>query len=309
MWNWQQWPWSPERPSAPPTAPKPESAVDAVLAERADARAKIKAIRDRADATAKLIGAVATALAGYLGVAKLSDIFPFHRASDLDTAALIGFAAAVAALVGGVIWWISLLGRVSAPVVLKTSRPVAGAAPNDLTDREVGLVDDQYDEHAKLNDAPSLEALDTYVRATIAAAGGAAGRPAPVRGLAARSGGDWTAAGDPQVLDAEIRVVLVRAVHDVVRSRYRDAFASGRARTAMALAAAGYVGLAVSTNYLVGQSAGQVTRAAECAKLVDAQLKTHLLPTEELASCRGLVPGVAGAAARSMQRAAPPTSP
>ncbi|MBO9534740.1 MAG: hypothetical protein J7513_17330 [Solirubrobacteraceae bacterium] len=295
------------------TTPKPpeKSPAETVLEERTSLRETIKAVRDRADSTAKVVGGALTALAGYLGIAKLSDVFPLHFNGGVDVLAAVGMLGAVALLVFGVMRWIALLGWVSSPVSLTPELPEELDGPNRLSKAEIALVESQFKRHALLNGVETLQELDQNIRLQRKANESAGVADANSRKTSVPLGCDgrpsaWRPNADLDVLDAEIHVVLVRAVLDIVRFRYRRAFNSHFAAKAVAAAAIGYLGLAVSSNYLVGRSSGQLTRASECAKLVDTQLKSHLKPVHELVSCKNLLPALPSAYDRSQPT---PTTP
>lgn len=252
---------APASPAAPPAPSIPATPAALAAAQLADTRDVITKTRERADRTAKLFGTIGVALAGYLGVSKLDAIFPFEPALAKWWVWLL-FALSILVFVFGIIDWVRLLGRVGAPLGLKAKEPLTqdaiGDPPNGLDATEIQLVKRVFDQHAEINGFDSLAELqaDLHRRALEL--------EPPARPSKAKT--------DEIALDnAHLRLTLARAAADVVRHRYSLAFTSVRGQSAIGLTVIGYVGLALSTAFLAGESSGTVKRASDCAALDKAQ--------------------------------------
>jgi hypothetical protein len=216
----------------------------------------MKAVRDHLRRTGTALGAVATAVLGGLGYARLHELFPVPAG---DGWWLIP-AAAVAAVLGA-LGAAGLAGRFLAAQrrVLLTSEAEgwdkAEIKDHGFTDDEHKLVSDVLGDHAREEDAASVRAVELRGMRLERAARGLPADDARRARLQAEAGR----------LHGVVRIALVRGAATVLEHRAETAFRGWVTKLALVSAVVGILGLFALADYADGQR-DLVDLRAKCAK-------------------------------------------
>jgi hypothetical protein len=209
-------------------------------------------MRQRADTTAKAVGALGTTALAGIGVSEFADLFPFHDSTESIVAALfllLGFAAMASAIA----FFTYRLWTLNEPIAA-----YARSARMELNAQEKKAVDDIYNEVARLNDTPSLLAYQ--------ARGLVMGRIASRLGSQAGSG----FSARSTVILGEVQATLARARALVVRMRTKTTLTDDRAKSMAIVFAAGLLAFALAADYLESVRTDEVSVAKSCADASEA---------------------------------------
>jgi hypothetical protein len=262
-------------PRAPlPTPVDPgEAARIALTQEAIDARADSKTVSDkirgRAEASGQGLITLGTALVGYLGLTRATDVFPIPPGWGwLSVLAFVLLALMLASAVA----MGRRLSRASEPVVM-TLDPAKNA---ELSKRERAAVNDVYERYTG-NEQPSLVSIDD-VRKNIVAAYETykPGTPLPEEPFSRAA-----------QLRAELKCTQQRAVTKVIRLRVRNATTGPFSILIIAVFVLSAVGFGIATEKIAVERTTTTTTLstikqcgeAAAAKTADASI-TVKLPTD-----------------------------
>lgn len=215
----------------------------------------MKAVRDHLRRTGTALGAIATAVLGGLGYARLHELFPVPAGDGwlIPAAAVAGLLGALGAAV--------LAGRFFAAQrrVLLTSEAEgwneAEFKDHGFTDDEHEFVTDVLGDHAREEDAASVRAVELRGMRLERAA----------RGLPAEDARRARLQAEAARLHGVVRIALMRGAATVLEHRADTAFRGRGTKLALVSAVVGILGLFALADYADGQR-DLVDLRAKCAK-------------------------------------------
>lgn len=284
----------PDKAPPPPGDDTPE--LGAHSAEQAKRfREAIDDIRKNANVSAKALTALGSAALSALAIEKFADIFPLKSDSFWATVAALGAVVGFFAVAGALAWFTSRLWRVDAPVGMSPSKQRVEADAESFDKEAVRKALHRFDETARLNAAPSLEAYSARGRRFERIA----------RRLPENEARRDVLFAQANEIRNDVDATMAHVAADVVRSRSREVITGRRTKLAGILFVAGLAAIAVGADYLDGERAGQVAVAKECAAMGKALSEQIVVERGAPAICNAVLEGGSGAsdAERSISRA------
>lgn len=259
---------------------EPSPALGSALKVATDQLARFQdvadTIRTRSETTAKVIAGLGTTAIGALGITKFADVFPVENQPGWGWLLVSGFA--LMALSVGIIslfFW-----NVNRPVFTTSSI----ATMSDLSKEEMLDVQRVYEDTARLNAAPSLQAYEARAYRRERIADKSPPDSSEAKRLVEQAG----------VIRAEVKAAQARAAAIVVRRRARNAVVSRVSIVLVVLFAVGF-GVAGVTSDALDSERNATARAKVCAETLEVVKKqSELVPARLLSVDCGLLEDTTG---------------
>lgn len=242
--------------------------VDSANAQAKLFRDKADAVRQRSAQAAKAVGGLGTTAIAALGITKFSDVFPTEGQYEW-VALLIGGFLAMAVAVGLIsrrLWQVN-------DVMYVTSSLDTMPDLQDEPEATRNAVKQIFDDMARLNSAPSLQAYEARGLRFLRMAERRPGDDTAVKSLRDRA----------SLISAEVAATQVQAAFLVTRRRSRHAVLSWSFAIFLALFVVGFGVAAISSDKLAAERE-KTSLAKTCADSVAAISKQSNLKTDGLLS-------------------------
>lgn len=257
-----------------PTQTKsPESRASEEIQRFRDA---IDKLRSRADLSAKAFGGLGITALGGIGIAKISDVFPFPDVSFLTgaviTTGLVGGFVGMACVVSYIT---RRLWHVNDPILMISDTE---GMREHLSPEEQQLVCEIYADVAALHGVPSLRAYEARSRRLERIADRREQSEPPASGTEQIGATPERLREQAGQIGDEIRKTFARAAHSVVRRRAMDAVIGEGPRMAYALFLLCFFAFVFSADYFEGERSDRIAIAKSCAEAAEAGAAAEDLP-------------------------------
>lgn len=223
-------------------------------------RAAIDSIRKNASVSAKALAALGSAALSSLAIEKFGDIFPLDADNRWAVAAAVAAVLSFLAVAFALAWFTVRLWRVDAPVAMSASKQRVREDAEKFDKEAAKKALRRFDETARFNAAPSLEAY--------------AARASRFERIARRLPDSDARRGElleqATAIRHEVHATMAHVAVDVVRNRSRSIVNGAGTVCASILFVGGLCGIAVAADYLDGERTGRLSVAKECAAAAKA---------------------------------------
>jgi len=250
-----------------------ETGASAATASALQARFRDVAdkIRERADATAKAVGALGSALLTAVGITKIGDFWPLPDTDQgwLAAGTVVGSFVVMAAVLA---FFTFRLWRMNEPLVYATD---VSEMPDLRSKAERAEVERVYKQMWELNRVPSLRAYEARAHRLYRVADRTVD-PAEAARIRA----------DADLIAAEIGATQSRAALSVIRRRAANALKGKKALFSYAAFVLAAIAFALATDWLESERTSKIAVAKDCLAAAKAGAKRDNLPS----LCRDQLP-------------------